>query len=141
MNATVKQQAQEIGNHCLAVRLRKLNRIISSIYDDAIRPFGITIAQFNLLVSIAARGKTSPSKLAQTLSLEKSTVSRNIDKMKKNGWVTLHTGEDKRSHLVSHTVEGGKLLKKATPTWKQAQKEASKVLGPLTAHINSISIE
>lgn len=134
------QQALNIASECFAVRLRKLNRIVSSLYDESLRPFGITIAQFNLLVAIGARGQSSPSQLVNSLSLEKSTVSRNIEKMRRKEWICFISAEDKRSHLLALTPVGKRLLKKTTPAWRSAQEKAEETLGPLSSMIKSVPI-
>ena len=70
-----KDQALNVARNCFAVRLRKLNRVVSRHYDECFRPFGLTVAQFNLLVAIAAREGTTPSELVASLSLEKSRLA------------------------------------------------------------------
>lgn len=136
----INRQALDIAGDCFAVRLRKLNRVVSSLYDESFRPFGITIAQFNLLIAIGARGQASPSQLVNSLSLEKSTVSRNIEKMRKNQWISFISAEDKRSHLLALTSQGEDLLKQATPAWKSAQEKAEQTLGPLSSLIQNMPI-
>ncbi|MEH6404216.1 MAG: MarR family winged helix-turn-helix transcriptional regulator [Sneathiella sp.] len=140
MTAQSKKQALDIAKDCFAVRLRKLNREVSSLYDDQFRPFGLTIAQFNLLVSIAAHGEVAPKRLVETLSLEKSTVSRNIEKMQKNGWVTTVPHEDKRRHLLTLTNAGADLLEEVTPAWEQAQKVAASTYHSLKGMIEDIPL-
>ncbi|MBL4907706.1 MAG: winged helix-turn-helix transcriptional regulator [Sneathiella sp.] len=135
-----QKQAMTIAKECFAVRLRKLNRVVSAIYEDSFRPFGLTIAQFNLLIAIGARGQASPTQLVHSLSLEKSTVSRNIEKMKKKGWVSLVSATDKRSHLLTLTPSGDAILEIATPAWTFAQEKAAKTLGPLSSIIGDISL-
>ncbi len=135
-----KDQALTVGKNCFAVRLRKLNRMVSRFYDDCFRPFGLTVAQFNLLVSIEARGKAKPSQLVTSLSLEKSTVSRNMEKMQKNGWVKLSAGEDRRSHYLQLTEEGKNLLSQAIPSWKEAQKKTEEAVGDLSHLLDDVSL-
>ena len=57
---TTHRTAALIGDQCLAVRVRMLNRTITTIYDDALRPLGLTVGQLNILVVIARRGPVSP---------------------------------------------------------------------------------
>ncbi len=119
----------EIANDCMAVRIRKLNRMITSIYDDCFREYGLTVAQFNLLVSIGSFDAVTPKKIGEILSLEKSSLSRNIEKMRSKGWVTSLPGDDLRSHKLSLTPAGRALLKKAKPAWDEAQQKSKKMLG------------
>lgn len=140
MTSETKKQALDISKDCFAVRLRKLHREVSSLYDDHFRPFGLTTAQFNLLVSIAAYGEVSPKRLVETLSLEKSTVSRNVEKMQKNGWVKTTPHKDKRRHLLTLTDAGADLLADVTPAWHQAQKVAAATYHSLQGMIKDIPL-
>ncbi len=135
-----KDQALNVARNCFAVRLRKLNRIVSRHYDECFRPFGLTVAQFNLLVAIAARGDTTPSELVASLSLEKSTVSRNMEKMQGKGWVTINPGEDKRTQTIGLTKAGEATLAKALPAWNEAQKKTEKAVGNASLLLNEISL-
>jgi len=139
LQTPTEKQALEVSKECIAVRLRKLNREVSAIYDGCFRPFGLTIAQFNLLISIGAHGTVSPSRLTKVLSLEKSTVSRNVEKMQANQWVMSMPAEDKRQHLLALTEEGKQLVDQVTPAWRQAQKETEATYGQLASLIKEIS--
>lgn len=135
-----RKEALKIAGDCFAVRLRKLNREISAIYDTAFKESGVTIAQFNLLVSIEAWGQTTASQLVQTLSLEKSTASRNLARMQDKGWIRTLPAEDGRAQKLKLTESGSELLLCLTPKWQQAQGAAAKKLGPLTSSIENIEM-
>ena len=120
---------REIGQNCLAVRIRMLNRIITNIYDDALRPFGMTTSQGNILTAIDQVGPVKQAELAGYLHIEKSTLSRNLSLMKKRGWVRVLPGEDERSHTVAITARGTKLLEQVLPSWRKAQLAAVEILG------------
>ncbi len=126
---TKGRAGREIGRDCLAVRIRMLNRIITSIYDDALRPLGITTSQANMLTAIDQVGPVKQAQLAEYLHIEKSTLSRNLSLMKKRGWVRVLPGEDDRSHAVAITAKGTKLLEEALPSWRKAQQAAVGILG------------
>lgn len=134
--------AHEIAENCVAVRIRKLNRMVTSLYDGCFRDFGLTVAQFNLLVAIGSFDKVSPKTVGQILSLEKSSLSRNIEKMKTKGWVEILPAQDLRSHDLVLTPSGAVLLKQAKPAWDQAQVKSKEMvsndLQSLLAKINRI---
>ncbi len=125
----VDRAAETIAGDCLAVRVRMLNRTITAIYDDALRPLGLTAGQLNILVVIARRGPISPGEVARRLNMEKSTVSRNIERMRKNGWVTVMAAESGRKQQLTLTRQGKTLLEKSVPAWDEAQTRARAVLG------------
>jgi DNA-binding MarR family transcriptional regulator len=71
----------------------------------------------------------TPTDLERRLSLEKSTVSRNVDRMYRRGWVEFVPGEDGRSHHLKLTAKGARLLRESTALWQVAQKKVSLLLG------------
>lgn len=106
-----------------------LNRIITGVYDDALRPFGITTSQANMLTAIHQAGPVRQARIAESLCIEKSTLSRNLSLLKKRGLIRLLTGQDARSHTVAITVRGSSLLEECLPAWRKAQQAAVEILG------------
>ena len=118
-----------IAQECLAVRLRRLTRAVTNIYNQALRSHGLTISQMNILVAAAYLGPVKQQDICQALHLEKSTLSRDLVRMRAHGWVTAAPGEDGRATMLSVTAAGKKLLNHAFPAWRQAQEEAQALLG------------
>lgn len=118
-----------MASECIALRVRLLNRVITKIYDEALRPSGLRTAQLNILVAVSLMKSASPSEIEQRLSLDKSTVSRNVERMRDRGWVQFVPTEDGRSHQIHLTAHGAALLRKATAAWEAAQHTAASVLG------------
>lgn len=118
---TPKEIARQMTNDCIAMRLRQINRMVTRLYDEALRPLGFTINQLNILATIVSRGPIAPGKLGQMLGMEKSTISRTIDRMHKHGWIEIGPGNDKRSQSLKATPQGRQLLLKAAPVWHELQ--------------------
>lgn len=118
-----------IASECVAVRLRMLNRIVTNIYDEALRPLDLKVSQMNILVAAAKLGTARPVAVCEHLHLDVSTLSRNVDRMKARGWLEVVPDEDGRSQPFRLTREGRKLLEKAIPAWSQAQQRVKTVLG------------
>ena len=118
---TPKEIARQMTNHCIAMRLRQLNRMVTRLYDESLRPLGFTINQLNILATIVSRGPIPPGQLGQMLGMEKSTVSRTVDRMHKHGWIDIGPGKDKRSQLLKATPMGRQLLLTAAPVWHELQ--------------------
>ena len=123
------QAADIIATDCLAVRVRLLNRTITAIYDDALRPLGLTAGQLNVLVVIAKRGPISPGEIARRLNMEKSTVSRNLARMRDKGWITVAAGESGHKQRLTVNGRGKALLERSLPAWEAAQTQTEAVLG------------
>jgi DNA-binding MarR family transcriptional regulator len=125
MQATI----DKIASECVAVRLRMLNRVITNIYDDALRSLDLKVSQMNILVAAAKLGTARPIEVCHHLHLDVSTLSRNVERMKARGWLEVVPDEDGRSQPFRLTSRGRKLLEKAVPAWSQAQQQVKKVLG------------
>ena len=130
----IQQVAAAIAKDCLAMRVRYLNRSLTSIYDDAFRPLGITASQVNLLVAMIKRGPLSPGQLGNLLNIEKSTLSRNLERMRKAGWIEITPPSSGRTHAIEVNPEGKKLLFEVLPRWEEAQKTAGRLLGTDGSH-------
>jgi DNA-binding MarR family transcriptional regulator len=120
---------KSIEGVCLGGCVRKLNRMVTSIYDGALANAGLKTSQFSVLVSVANRKQARPAELTQQLELDESTLSRNVDRMCARGWLRLVQGADRRSHLIEVTDKGRALIRKCLPAWQKAQAEVSRRLG------------
>jgi DNA-binding MarR family transcriptional regulator len=118
-----------IARNCIAVRLRLLNRVVTNLYDDALRPLGLKVSQLNILVVTAKLGLAQPAKACAILQLDTSTLSRNVERMRANGWLEVVSGEDARTQPFRLTAQGRRLLERAIPAWEQAQQQAKELLG------------
>jgi DNA-binding MarR family transcriptional regulator len=119
----------KVASECVAVRLRMLNRVITNIYDDALRSLDLKVSQMNILVAAARLGTARPVEVCEHLHLDVSTLSRNVERMKARGWLEVVPDEDGRSQPFRLTPRGRKLLEKAIPAWSEAQSQVKKVLG------------
>jgi DNA-binding MarR family transcriptional regulator len=118
-----------IARTCIAVRLRLLNRVVTNLYDDALRPLGLKVSQLNILVVTAKLGLAQPAKVCDILHLDTSTLSRNVERMRAKGWLEVVPAEDARTQPFRLTAQGRRLLERAVPAWEQAQKQAEELLG------------
>src|SRR6476620_1324203 len=119
----------KIASECVAVRLRMLNRVITNIYDNGLRPLDLKVSQMNILVAAAKMGTARPLEVCEYLHLDVSTLSRNVERMKARGWLEVVADADGRSQPFRLTPQGRKLLEKAVPAWSEAQQQVKKVLG------------
>jgi DNA-binding MarR family transcriptional regulator len=125
----VKRDVAEVVRDCIATRLRMANRMITKVYDDALRPLGVTITQMSMLVVAEDRGLIRQSEVGADLQLDDSTLSRNLERMRANGWLEEVAGDDARVHSFRLTEAGRALLHKTIPAWRGAQEEAQRLLG------------
>ncbi|WP_397569228.1 MarR family winged helix-turn-helix transcriptional regulator [Schlesneria sp. T3-172] len=119
----------KVASECIAVRLRRLNRVITNIYDDALRPLDLKVSQMNILVAAAKMGTARPIEVCNHLHLDVSTLSRNVERMKARGWLEVVPDEDGRSQPFRLTLQGRKLMEKAITAWSEVQQQVEKSLG------------
>jgi DNA-binding MarR family transcriptional regulator len=127
--------AEEVGSACLGMRVARLHRVISRLYEQALQTAGLTQPQMEILtVLISAGGPVRPSDLGARLMLERSTVSRNLALMQNRGWVTVaETSPTGRAMSVTVADAGVAAFTSASTTWRSAQASAERMLGPAAA--------
>ncbi len=118
-----------IAEQCIAVRLRMLSRAVTRIYNQALRPYGLLVSQMNILVAVSCLRLARQQEVCHALHLEKSTLSRDLGRMRRLGWLEEIPGADGRSSLLRITSAGEHLLKQAVPAWQGAQGQATALLG------------
>ncbi|MBI5847494.1 MAG: winged helix-turn-helix transcriptional regulator [Nitrospirae bacterium] len=121
--------AKTVADECIAYRVRLLNRVITGIYDKVLQPFGITINQGSILTMLSLTERASSADIGRALLMEKSTVSRTLDRMKQNGWISVARQVDGPAQVVTVTPKGRKLMAASHGEWEKAQKEAAELLG------------
>jgi DNA-binding MarR family transcriptional regulator len=122
-------KAAQVAHECIAVRLRMLTRAVTKLYNNVLRSYGLTVSQMNILVAVAGIGPVNQQGICQALCLDKSTLSRDLSRMRAQGWIADTDSEDGRVTMLAATPLGRRLLKKAFPAWQQAQQQARALLG------------
>jgi DNA-binding MarR family transcriptional regulator len=114
---------------CYCAALRAATRRATAMYDEALAPAGIGLAQFSLLRKIERGGKLSLSELARLASLDRSTVGRNIKVLRRMGLIEIGHGDDHREATVTLAEDGRAVLRKGAPLWDAAQRRIEANLG------------
>jgi DNA-binding MarR family transcriptional regulator len=121
--------AADIRDHCLAKRARLLGRRVTRIYDEALRPLGLTSGQLTILVAVTLNPGALSSQLQESLDIEQSSFSRNSAVMQRQGWIEKRAVEGQRGQGLHITKQGSTLLTEALPCWRSAQRKAKRMLG------------
>ena len=129
MDKAATSSIDTISQTCIAVRLRLLNRVVTNLYDDALRPLGLKVSQLNILIVTAKLGLARPAQVCEILQLDASTLSRNVKPLQAHGWLEVVPEEDARAQPFRLTLQGKRLIEKAAPAWEEAQRQASELLG------------
>ena len=129
MDKATTSSIDTIARTCIAVRLRLLNRVVTNLYDDALRPLGLKVSQLNILIVTARLGLARPAQVCDILQLDVSTLSRNVKPLQAHGWLEVVPDEDARAQPFRLTPQGKRLIEKAIPAWQEAQRQAGELLG------------
>ncbi|WP_183450704.1 MarR family winged helix-turn-helix transcriptional regulator [Microvirga lupini] len=121
-------------SQCYCTSLRNAARRVTALYDEAIAPVGVNIAQFALLRSIARGEPVALTELAKRTDLDRSTVGRNIRVLEQMGLVAMSRGKDQREVSVSLLDRGRRTLDEGAPLWDAVQARIEARMGTAAAH-------
>jgi len=115
---------RDIPGLCLSMRVKLLHRAVDQVYEAQLRPLGLGPSQLTLLVAIEGAGTRTAAELSRRLLMEKSTLSRTLERMRRAGWMAESGGPDLRL-----SPAGVAKLEEALPAWQRAQEQAEALLG------------
>jgi DNA-binding MarR family transcriptional regulator len=117
-------------SHCVSNSLQKTARAVSRVYAEAMRPVGLTRAQFAILESLARGGAVAVSEMAGHLYMERTTLTRNLKPLEQAGLV-IRRGHprDARVKEIAITPAGRRKLREARGYWRQAQTRMLALFG------------
>jgi DNA-binding MarR family transcriptional regulator len=120
---------REINQTCVLMRTRLISRVLTAIYDEGLRPFGIGSPQFALLVIIFNMEPATRAEIGRYLHQDRSTLTRNLKLILSEGWAEEIQGEaGGRARPIVLTKAGKDLLRNAAPVWRVAQSRAKALL-------------
>jgi DNA-binding MarR family transcriptional regulator len=119
---------REVARACACANLRKAARAVTQLFDAALVPSGLKATQFTLLVTSQLSGEATINELAERMAMDRTTLSRNLKPLIREGLLEVGPGKDGRTRLVRISPEGERALDEAYPMWQGAQEE---VIGAL----------
>lgn len=119
---------------CTNLKLRQLVRIVTRHYDQYLLGTGIKNTQYSLLSYIVALGPIQLSELAKHMQMDASTLTRNMQSLVTQGWVTINASDNARSRLAVATGAGKQKRTEVQRSWKQAQLALNDRLGDETVY-------
>ena len=131
---TLRSDAVEAIEACAGWNSRLASRRITQFLEKRMTASGLTIAQFGLMVQIAAASDDTLGALAERLGLDQSSLSRNLHGLERDGLVEIAIVErDQRKRAVWLTENGARRLEAAMPVWRAAHAALEEVLNPALA--------
>jgi len=139
MHATTRTASAELppAGSCTCSQVRGLARRLTGLYDAALAPLGLTVTQYAALMTLArADGALAIGELASRLQMDRSTTSRLLAPLQREGLVAQPAPPagsgartDHRARLLRLTPRGERRLRAAVPAWTQAQQQVDALLG------------
>ena len=115
---------------CINFNLRKAMRAVSQHYDKILAPTNLRGTQFTILTMLSRLGALSITELAEHLVMDRTTLTRNLKPLEKDGHLTILPDiADKRSRRIVLTNTGKVAQEMAMPYWQQAQSEMVDFMG------------
>lgn len=128
-----------MARECYCAILRTAARKVTAVYDTALEPFGVNLAQYSLLRTVERTARLSLTRLGRLVELDRSTVGRNVRLLERMGLVQLGAGPDQREASVALTEAGRQLLASSEACWRAAQEQVEARLGAETArHLRTL---
>lgn len=107
--------------NCLTFNLQRATRSLMRGFEAAAKESGLTAPQFTTLTIIASHGSASVTQVAERLGADRTTVTRNLEVMARNGWIHEEAAEDGRLHVWTLSPDGRAKLDAAMPVWAAYQ--------------------
>jgi DNA-binding MarR family transcriptional regulator len=120
---------REMTSECACLNARKAARLLSQLYDAALRPVGLRSTQLPLLATIGLRGSLTVTELAEAVVIDRTTLTRSLLPLEQHGWIRSTAGEDQRMREIRLTPRGREVLRRAIPLWQKAQTLVKTSLG------------
>src|SRR6266436_523589 len=114
---------------CACQNLRRLTRLVTRIYDQELRKANIEITQSGLLTVLATVGQANQKTLSVGLAMDSTTLTRTLALLRKQGWIRVSPGKDRRERVFRLTEAGKRQIAKAQPHWQAAERRLRKTLG------------
>jgi DNA-binding MarR family transcriptional regulator len=125
----VFEKCRQVAQSCAVFNLRKASRALTQFYETALRPSGLRVTQLTLMVAIHLLGAITISRLAETMVMDRTTLTRNLKLLEKKGLIKIIPGEDRRERVAVLTQAGQEALGKALPLWEETQSKIVNWLG------------
>ena len=126
----MKSLSQQHGlQNCACFNVRKSARVLTQHYETAMQPIDLRATQFTILAVLSSHSGITITDMADYMMMDRTTLTRNLCPLEKQGLVMTKPGDDKRTRLIELSKKGKNKLEKAIPLWKQAQKDVTDYMG------------
>lgn len=119
---------------CTCGKLREAARAVTLLYDDAFKSSGLLSTQLGVLHTIYNSDSITISELAGELGMDRTTLTRNLSVLERQGLIKTSSGKDHRTRIVTITSKGRTRVAKAIPLWNEVQLKVKEKMGENSWH-------
>lgn len=121
-DARIAAEYADRGLECVFANVRLLGRVVTSYYDEALKPVDLRASQLALMWAVLASEPVEMGRLGNVTQTDQTTLSRTVDKLRQAGLVGIEAGTDRRVRLLRLTAKGRRQFARAIPLWDEAQR-------------------
>ena len=114
---------------CTCAHIRMASRAVTQAYDSALQPSGLRATQFSVLAKLTVAGEATAGDLARRMGMDRTTLTRNLRPLERDGLIRIAVGQDRRSRDLTLTGKGQAVLERALPLWRSVQDRMVRGLG------------
>ncbi|WP_372423373.1 MarR family winged helix-turn-helix transcriptional regulator [Salinarimonas chemoclinalis] len=121
---------RHVASTCLCLHAQRAARALARLFDNALRPLGLTNGQFSLLMALNRSDPPTIGALAPFLAMDRTSLTAALKPLERRGLVRVEAGaRDRRSRVVAITPDGVALLRAALPIWRDTHTRLDRALG------------
>jgi DNA-binding MarR family transcriptional regulator len=110
----------QVRDTCLCLHVQRAARALARLFDEALRPVGLTSGQFSLLNALNRPQPPAMAPVAKLLAMDRTTLTAALKPLERKGWVAVtEDPKDRRSRLLHLTQDGRDALAAAVPIWRE----------------------
>lgn len=137
---TILKQGMSV-DACTCGELRRAARAVTLLYDKAFESSGLLSTQLGVLYTIYNSDSITISKLAGEFDMDRTTLTRNLSVLERQGLINISSGKDHRTRIITITSKGTNSIANAIPLWNEIQRKVKEEMGEKAWHelIQSLS--
>jgi DNA-binding MarR family transcriptional regulator len=119
-----RERIEMFANKYVCSNLRRASRAVTNYYDSLLGQVSdLRVSQVIVLVVPYLAGPQTIHELAELMTLDRTTIGRNLRPLAQQGLLTLTSGSDQRTRVVTLTAHGQETLLRVLPQWERAQNQ------------------
>lgn len=119
------------GAVCFNFNLRRTARAVTQYYDEVLKPSGVKVTQFTILMAIATRKDHTITEIARLAQVDRTTLTRSLKILQGDKLIDVRKAQPGNKRRVSITEKGIQKMKEVYPYWFKAQRSLAKALTPV----------